>query len=135
MFSLILFGVGCLGLTEQQAGMLAQCRLIVGDRRHLSQAKEMAAEQLPISPLAPALASIRQALAGGDVGVLASGDPLFFGIGRMLLKEFGRKQFLVLPALSTMQEACARFKLPWDDMKMVSLHGRKTLHAPGLLLG
>ena len=135
MFSLILFGVGCLGLTEQQAGMLAQCRLIVGDRRHLSQAKEMAAEQLPISPLAPALASIRQALAGGDVGVLASGDPLFFGIGRMLLKEFGRKQLVVLPALSTMQEACARFKLPWDDMKMVSLHGRKTLHAPGLLLG
>lgn len=135
MFSLMLIGVGGQGLTVQQAGMLPHCRLIVGDPRHLSLVKEMAAEQLPISPLAPALASIRQALVSGDVGVLASGDPLFFGIGRMLLKEFGVEQLVVLPALSTMQEACARFTLPWDDMKMVSLHGRKTLHASGLLLG
>ncbi len=135
MFSLILIGVGCQGLTAQQTEMLARCGLIIGDSRHLSLVKEMAAEQLLISPLAPALASIRQALVNGDVGVLASGDPLFFGIGRMLRKEFGAEQLVVLPALSTMQEACARFTLPWDDLKMVSLHGRKTLHAPGLLLG
>ena len=135
MFSLILIGVGCQGLTTQQVGMLARCGLIVGDPRHLTLVKGMAAEQLPISPLAPALASIRQALVSGDVGVLASGDPLFFGIGRMLLKEFGAEHLVILPALSTMQEACARFTLPWDDMKMVSLHGRKTLHVPGLLLG
>lgn len=134
MFSLILIGVGCQGLTREQAGMLAQCRLIVADPRHLPLVKGLAAEQLPISPMAPALASIRQAMASGDVGVLATGDPLFFGIGRMLLKEFGAEQLVVLPALSTMQEACARLTLPWDDMKMVSLHGRKTLHAPGLLL-
>jgi len=135
MFSLVLIGVGCQGLTAQQTGMLIRCRLIIGDTRHLPLVKGMAAEQLPISPLTPALASIRQALASGDVGVLASGDPLFFGIVRMLLTEFGADQLVVFPALSTMQEACARFKLPWDDMKTISLHGRKTLHAPGLLLG
>ncbi|MFA6901378.1 MAG: precorrin-6y C5,15-methyltransferase (decarboxylating) subunit CbiE, partial [Desulfurivibrionaceae bacterium] len=134
MFSLILIGVGCQGLTAQQTEMLARCGLIIGDSRHLPLVKGMAAEQLLISPLAPVLFSIRQALAIGDVGVLASGDPLFFGIGRMLRKEFGAEQLVVLPALSTMQEACARFKLPWDDMKIVSLHGRKALHAPGLLL-
>ena len=131
---IFLIGVGCQGLTEEQAGMLARCGLIIGDSRHLPLVKGMAAEQLPISPLAPALTSIRQALASGDVGVLASGDPLFFGIGRRLLKEFGAEQLVVRPALSTMQEACARFKLPWDDLKMVSLHGRKILHAPGVLL-
>jgi precorrin-6Y C5,15-methyltransferase (decarboxylating) len=134
MFSLILIGVGSQGLTREQTGMLTRCGLIVGDPRHLPLVQEMAAKKQAISPLAPALASIRQALASGDVGVLASGDPLFFGIGRRLLKEFGAEQLVVLPALSTMQEACARFTLPWDDLKMVSLHGRKTQHAPGLLL-
>ncbi|MHB8149992.1 MAG: precorrin-6y C5,15-methyltransferase (decarboxylating) subunit CbiE [Desulfobulbia bacterium] len=134
MYSLMLIGVGCHGLTAQQTAMLARCELIVGDYRHLALVQEMAAKQLPISPLTPALASIREALASRDVGVLASGDPLFYGIGRKLLKEFGAEQLVVLPALSTMQEACARFTLPWDDMKMVSLHGRKILHAPGLLL-
>lgn len=133
MFSLILIGVGSQGLTAEQVGMLTQCGLIVGDARHLALVQEPAEKQI-ISPLAPALESIRLGLANGNVGVLASGDPLFFGIGRRLLKEFGADQLVVLPAPSTMQEACARLKLPWDDMKMVSLHGRKTLHVPGLLL-
>ena len=135
MFNLILIGVGSHGLTAEQGGMLAQCGLIVGDSRHLALVQEMSAEKLAISPLALALKSIRHGLDCGNVGVLASGDPLFFGIGRRLLKEFGADQLIILPALSTMQEACARFKLPWDDMKMVSLHGRETLHGPGLLLG
>ena len=134
MFNLILIGVGCQGLTREQAGMLARCGLIIGDPRHLALVRETAAEKQAISPLAPVLESIRLGLATGNVGVLASGDPLFFGIGRRLLKEFGAEQLVILPALSTMQEACARFKLPWDDMAMISLHGRKTLHAPGLLL-
>ena len=134
MFRIFLIGVGSQGLTGEQAGMLARCGLIVGDIRHLALVEEMAGEKLAISPLAPVLERIRLVLASGDVGVLASGDPLFFGIGRRLLKEFKHEQLVVFPALSTMQEACARFKLPWDDMALVSLHGRKALHAPGLLL-
>ncbi|HCC54675.1 MAG TPA: bifunctional cobalt-precorrin-7 (C(5))-methyltransferase/cobalt-precorrin-6B (C(15))-methyltransferase [Desulfobulbaceae bacterium] len=135
MFRLFLIGVGSKGLTAEQAGMLAQCGLIVGDSRHLALVQGMSGKKSPISPLAPALEKIRLALATGDVGVLASGDPLFFGIGRCLLKEFEKEQMVILPALSTMQEACARFHLPWDDMALVSLHGRKALHVPGLLLG
>lgn len=134
MFELFLIGVGCHGLTGEQEAMLARCGLIVGDSRHLALVQGIAAMQQPIAPLAPALESIHLALTRGNVGVLASGDPLFFGIGRRLLKEFKNKQLVVLPALSTMQEACARFQLPWDDMALVSLHGRKSLHAPGLLL-
>ena len=134
MFRLFLIGVGCQGFTGEQSAMLARCRLIVGDPRHLVLVEKMAAEKYPISPLAPALESIRLALADGDVGVLASGDPLFFGIGSRLLKEFGHERLLILPALSTMQEACARFHLPWDNMALVSLHGRKVLHVLGLLL-
>ncbi len=135
MSDLVLTGVGCSGLTKEQTGRLGRCGLIVGTPRHLALVQGMAAEKHPITPLAPALKSIRHGLVSGDVGVLASGDPLFFGIGRRLLKEFGPDRLVVLPALSTMQEACARFHLPWDDMAKVSLHGRKTLHAPGLLLG
>lgn len=131
---LFLIGLGCKGLTAEQEAMLARCGLIVGDSRHLALVQEMGAEKQAITPLASALESIRSGLACGNVGVLASGDPLFFGIGRRLLKEIGSEQLLVFPALSTMQEACARFHLPWDDMTHASLHGRKCIHAPGLLL-
>jgi precorrin-6Y C5,15-methyltransferase (decarboxylating) len=37
----------------------------------------------------------------------------------------------IFPALSAVQLACARFKIPWDDLPLISLHGR----APELLAG
>ena len=61
----------------------------------------------------------------GNCAVLASGDPLFFGIGRRLLALFDSKKIEFFPSLSAVQLACARFKIPWDDARIVSLHGRK----------
>ena len=90
---------------------------------------------LPIAPVQDALAGIAARLAGpGPVGVLASGDPLFFGIARTLIDRFGPDLVEILPAISSLQLACARFKIPWDDIRVVSLHGRELDHLPGRLL-
>ena len=55
--------------------------------------------------------------------LLASGDPLFFGIGRRMIAEFGAEAVEILPDLSSMQEAFARVNLAWDDAVFISLHG------------
>ncbi len=55
--------------------------------------------------------------------LLASGDPLFFGIGRRMITEFGEENVEILPDLSSMQEAFARINEPWDDAVFISLHG------------
>lgn len=91
-------------------------------------------ECIPISPLTEAVAAIREGLAQGDVAVLASGDPLFFGIARMLIKEFGRQNVEIVPAVSSLQHAFARFRLPWDEAALVSLHGRRPRNLIGPLL-
>lgn len=59
----------------------------------------------------------------GAIALLSSGDPLFFGIGRRMIDEFGRDSVEIIPDLSSIQEAFARIKLPWDDAFLVSLHG------------
>ena len=56
--------------------------------------------------------------------VLASGDPLFYGIGVQLAARFG-EAVRVEPALSSMQLAFARAGLPWHDAKLASVHGRE----------
>ncbi len=61
----------------------------------------------------------------GSAVVLASGDPLFFGIGRRLLEEFPQREVELHPAVSSMQLAFARVKAPWEDAFFVSLHGPK----------
>ena len=60
----------------------------------------------------------------GSVAVLASGDPGFFGIVRILAERFGPERMLVIPAVSAVSEAFARAGLPWDDALVVSAHGR-----------
>ena len=56
--------------------------------------------------------------------VLATGDPLFFGIGRVLLDAFPKEELLFLPHVSSVALAFARLKETCNDACVVSLHGR-----------
>ena len=55
--------------------------------------------------------------------LLASGDPMFFGIGRRAVREFGKDKVEIIPDLSSIQLAFSRIKEPWDDAFLMSLHG------------
>lgn len=112
------------GLNEEQRALVASCGCVVASGRHRLLVEGLGLEVLPIAPVEQALAAIESRLSRTDVAVLASGDPLFFGIGRTLIARFGSGQVLVRPALSSMQLACSRFGEPWDDLAFLSLHGR-----------
>jgi precorrin-6Y C5,15-methyltransferase (decarboxylating) len=59
-----------------------------------------------------------------NVCILASGDPLFFGIGRLVIERLGAGCVDVIPQPSSFQLAFARAGVPWDDAGFVSLHSR-----------
>ena len=100
--------------------VLAGAEVVIGARRHLAAAPVPAgAEQIELGPVEPALAT----LAHRPAVVLASGDPGFFGIVR-LLRERGHEP-VVLPALSSVQLLVARLGRSWDDVAVVSAHGRE----------
>ncbi|MFM7676291.1 MAG: precorrin-6y C5,15-methyltransferase (decarboxylating) subunit CbiE [Synechococcus sp.] len=68
---------------------------------------------------------LRQGLAEGrHQVVLASGDPLWFGIGRLLREQLGGEHLRFHPAPSSLQLAFARLGRPWQDASWLSLHGR-----------
>jgi precorrin-6Y C5,15-methyltransferase (decarboxylating) len=58
-----------------------------------------------------------------NISVLADGDPMFFGFGRQVLKEFDKDAVEILPDLSSIQVAFARINEPWGNVFMMSLHG------------
>jgi precorrin-6Y C5,15-methyltransferase (decarboxylating) len=68
--------------------------------------------------------------------VLASGDPLWFGIGATLAKRLKPKEFRVEPGPSSFQLAAARLRWPLQHVATLSLHGRpvESLH-PHILPG
>ena len=122
---IIVIGVGPGGLDREQRQRISACRAVVASQRLTPLVEGLVREILPVTPLPAMLDDLAAALAGGDVAVLASGDPLFFGIGRTLIRRFGRRRIMFHPALSAVQLACARFRVPWDDMVFLSLHGRE----------
>lgn len=56
------------------------------------------------------------------VAVLATGDPLCHGIASHLASRLCVEAIEVLPNVSTLQLACARIGLAWQDAKIVSIH-------------
>ncbi|MFM9046431.1 MAG: precorrin-6y C5,15-methyltransferase (decarboxylating) subunit CbiE [Cyanobium sp.] len=71
------------------------------------------------------LAWLTQALKAGQQGVLlASGDPLWFGIGRLLVNTLPSECLTFHPAPTSLQLAFARLGRPWQDASWLSLHGR-----------
>jgi precorrin-6Y C5,15-methyltransferase (decarboxylating) len=83
-------------------------------------------ELLPVDAGLPQLMEIlrQRRDQGCKITVLAGGDPLFFGLGATLTRYFSAEELSIYPAVSSMQQACARLALPWQDMLFVSLHGR-----------
>ncbi len=134
MYKLFVLGIAEPVLSAAQEKILTQCSLLVGTTRFRPLTAHLPGQFLSITPLPAALDIIRAELHKGNVAVLASGDPLFYGIGRRLLAAFDEKIVQFYPGLSSIQRACALFKIPWDDARITSLHGRDSAHLPGLLL-
>ncbi len=134
MYKLFVLGIAEPVLSASQEKILVQCSLVVGTKRFQPLTTHLPCRFMAITPLPAALNSIRDGLQQGNVAVLASGDPLFYGIGHRLLTEFAEDIIEFYPALSSIQRGCALFKIPWDDAAITSLHGRKSGHIAGLLL-
>lgn len=102
-----------------------------------SQSTPLKARLLPLStPLEPLLTRLSQLRAAGErVLVLADGDPLLFGIGATLVRRLGPTAVRLLPAVSSLQQACARLSLPWHKVICLSLHGRDDLRPLNVACG
>lgn len=107
--------------------------LVVGGARHLDIVGPLlpdAAERVTLrGDLGPALAALEAR--DGPAVVLASGDPGFFGVLRVLRE---RLRWLpdvlhVVPAVSSVAAVAAAAGVPWDDAVVVSAHGREPRRA------
>lgn len=119
-------GVSPADLTAAHLEIIHSADLLMGGRRYLDPFVDLAVEKYLIGGnVAEVIEILRRRKPGQRVVVLASGDPLLFGIGARICRELGEDQVIVLPNVSAIAAAFARIKTPWDDAAIVSLHGRQ----------
>lgn len=118
---------GSAGITKSLQQIVEKATLLVGSDRHLSYFPKHRGERLILGDLTGAIAQIRQRLtteSPGTIAILVSGDPLFFGWGRLLVAELPPEKLVFHPHLSSVQLAFNRLKIPWQDAHFISAHGR-----------
>ncbi len=125
---LSLIGVGAEGLSglaDSARVLLSQAQVIVGGTRHLamlpdSDTRTRWAWESPLSETLKKIATI----APEPVCILASGDPLFYGIGATLVQHFSLEEMTIIPSLPSVSLACSRLGWAWHQVEILSLCGR-----------
>ncbi|MBD2055703.1 precorrin-6y C5,15-methyltransferase (decarboxylating) subunit CbiE [Oculatella sp. FACHB-28] len=124
---------GAAGLPDSVQKLIQQATLLVGSDRHLSYFPHHPAQRLILGDFHQAIATLRTLLPSPVplslapsplIAILVSGDPLFFGLGRLLLAELPPDQITFHPHLSSVQLAFSRVKVSWQDTELISAHGR-----------
>ncbi|MCI0346195.1 MAG: precorrin-6y C5,15-methyltransferase (decarboxylating) subunit CbiE [Chloroflexi bacterium] len=116
---------GCKGLTARAMDAIARADVLVGGERQLDFVPEFRGERIVLkNGVVSALDRIAELAAEHQVCVLASGDPLFFGIGGLVIRRIGGEHVEVVPQPSSVQWAFARAGLKWDDAAVLTFHGR-----------
>ena len=117
---------GCSSLTSRALAAVTRAQFLVGGERQLAFFPEFKGEQVLVkNGVGPVLDRISELSGENNICVLASGDPLFFGIGSLIIRKLGAEHVEVLPHPSSMQWAFARAGIKWDDAVFISLHGRE----------
>jgi len=119
-------GVGSVSVSSDH---IKWADLLVGGERLLKEigfSKEEKEKLLIKGSIKDVLRRIEDAIKEGKrVLVVADGDPLFFGIGKRIIQEFGKEYVEIHPNVTVAQVACARLGIPFDEIKVVSIHGKK----------
>ena len=115
---------GLEGLSPAARALVDSAEVLIGGERHLDKAPDVKAQRLDWSAGFDATLDEIEVRLGQRIVVLASGDPLHFGVGATLIRRFGAERVLVLPAPGAVSLACARMGWSIPDTTVVTIHGR-----------
>jgi precorrin-6Y C5,15-methyltransferase (decarboxylating) len=112
------------GLPPAARAIIDNAELLVGGERHLALASNGPCEKIAWESPLDATMAIIDANRGRRVVVLATGDPMAYGIGSTLARHFAPEDMAIIPTPGAFSLAAARLAWPLDNCVCLTLHGR-----------
>jgi len=112
------------GLTPKARGLIDEAEVLVGGERHLSKVPVGGEQRIDWDGDFDAAFDKIEKMKDRRVVVLASGDPLHYGVGANIVRRFGADQVNVIPAPGAFSLAAADLGWPLADVKCLTVHGR-----------
>lgn len=110
--------------TQALQDAVRKADILVGGERHLAIFPHFIGETKRLSSDIYSLMKWLELHQQQDVVVLASGDPLFYGIGKRIAEYFRPENIRILPGISAVQYLCSLIHLDMNDIYLTSSHGR-----------
>lgn len=114
-------------LTVKSKKIVDSVEVLMGSKRALKLFPESSAEKMELDPN-DMQKSFKHALSlvqiGKSVALLSTGDPGFSGILKPVLNLSGSVDVEVVPGISSIQLCAAKLQIPWDDVNLITLHGK-----------
>jgi len=112
------------GLTPKARGLIDEAEVLVGGERHLSKVPLGGEQRIDWDGDFDAAFDKIEKMKDRRVVVLASGDPLHYGVGANIVRRFGADQVNVIPAPGAFSLVAADLGWPLADIKCLTVHGR-----------
>jgi len=126
MISVIGMGPGDARLRTQAAqALIAQADILVGWARLLADFPDFQGEKRVLNADIDGLINWLQSKTEQNIVVLASGDPLLFGIGKRITERLPKQSCEVISGISSVQYLFSRIQLDMNDLYITSSHGKQ----------
>jgi len=118
-------------LTADAQDLLYESEIVLGGERHLKMLPDDWEGKRIVwtSPIREAVSNIvswrpKDPASGQKIAIMASGDPLCYGIAAKLLRHLPIEEIWIKPAISTFSLMCSRVGWSLPDVETLTIHGR-----------
>ncbi len=110
-------------LTRRAEEVIQKAEILIGAERNIESIQGFKGEKIELRELSM-LVKYLESNGHKNIAVLASGDPLIYGIGKYLASHIAHDKLEVVPGISAIQYLFSRIPLDMNDLYMTSSHGK-----------
>lgn len=125
MIHVVGLGPGSMGyLAPLAKRLIDKCDWLVGSKRQLEAVPHVQAKAHVLDKKLTDLVTWLKVHHEQNIVVLASGDPMLYGLGKYLSQQMVEQGVTVVPGISSMQYLFSRIALDMNDVYLTSSHGK-----------
>ena len=118
-------GIGATSLPANFADIVKSSTTLLGAKRLLELFPDYNGKKITIDKhIKETLAKLAESKE--KIVILASGDALFHGIAKTVLKIISPEKITIIPNITAAQALCAKIAIPWENAAFFSVHGKNS---------
>ena len=125
MINIIGLGPGNLDyITKKGENLISTSDVLIGCKRNLESIKNFEGEKIVLDSNLREIIEYINNNKEKQISIIASGDPLIYGIGRYLSKNIDNKMLNMVSGISSLQYIFSKIYVDMNDVYITSSHGK-----------